>query len=174
MKEKKSFWQTGVGSILKKVAPSAIDLVGDVVPGGKLLKTIFNTEIEQSNLSAVEKEEARLDFEKALKEYELREREMILHDRANARDMQKAALAQDDLFSKRFVYYLAGFIFIAFFALMIMLFFIEIPDGNNEIVYMSFGIFVGVVTTVAAFYFGSADGSKKKEAGIMDALKYRT
>ncbi len=164
MGKKKSFWDTGVGGVLKKVAPTAIDVAGDFIPGGKLLKTIFNSEIEKSNLSAVEKEEARLDFEKALKEYELREREMLLQDVADARDLQKAALQQGDLFSKRFIYYLAAFIMLAIAVFVILLFYVTIPDGNNEIVYMAFGIFMGIGTSVAAFFFGSSQGSKDKEA----------
>jgi hypothetical protein len=164
MKEKKSFWQTGVGGVLKKVAPAAIDLVGDHIPGGALLKTIFKSEIEKSGLSAIEKEEAVMDFEKALKEYELRERDMLLQDLADARDLQKAALQQGDLFSKRFIYYLAAFIMLAIAVFVAMLFYVDIPEGNSEIVYMAFGIFMGIGTSVAAFFFGSSQGSKDKEA----------
>lgn len=164
MKEKKSFWETGVGSILKKVAPSAIDLVGDVVPGGKLLKTIFNTEIEQSNLSAVEKEEARLDFEKALKEYELREREMILHDRANARDMQKAALAQGDNFSKRFIYYFAAFWSLFSTVYIFWVTFGTVPEANTRFADTVLGFLLAtIVGTIIAYFYGSSDGSKKKD-----------
>lgn len=172
--EKKKFWDTKVGAILKQVAPSAIELVGDVVPGGKLLKTIFNSEVMNNPvISDEEKVLAKHEFTIALKEYEARERQMILDDVANARAMQTAALGQGDLFSKRFVYYLAAFIMIALFALLIMLFFIEIPDGNNEIVYMAVGIFMGIATTVAAFFFGSSQGSKEKDAGLAKALQPR-
>lgn len=163
---KKAFKDTKVGSFLSNVAPAVINIVGDSIPGGSLLKSIVADK-------ATFTPDQRAEFDRLAAEYENKEMEMLLADRANARDMQKAALAQDDLFSKRFVYYLAGFIFIAFFTMMLLLFFIEIPAGNSEIVYMSFGIFVGVVTTVAAYYYGSADGSKKKEAGIMDVLKSR-
>jgi hypothetical protein len=97
--EKKKFWDTKVGAILKQVAPSAIDLVGDVVPGGKLLKTIFNSEVMNNpGISDEEKVLAQHEFTIALKEYESRERQMVLDDVANARAMQTAALGQGDLF----------------------------------------------------------------------------
>ena len=56
------------------------------------------------------------------------------------------------------------------FVLVILLFFATIPTGNSEIVYMSFGTFIGIVGTVAAFFFGSSSGSKEKSDGIMRVL----
>jgi hypothetical protein len=38
---------------------------------------------------------------------------------------------------------------------------------------MGFGTFIGIVGTVAAFYFGSSAGSKDKTDGLMQALKSR-
>ncbi len=173
-KKKKSFWDTKVGGVLSTVAPAAVNIIGDVVPGGQLLKTVFNQHVMQDDgRSPEEKSMAQLQFEAALREYEIKERQMLLDDLASARDMQKSALAQGDLFSKRFIYYLAGFIMIALFALLLMLFYVEIPDGNNEIVYMAIGIFMGIATSVAAFFFGSSQGSKDKEHGMLDAMKGR-
>lgn len=172
--EKKKFWDTKVGGILKQVAPAAIDLIGDTVPGGALLKSIFNTQVVNNPaISPEEKTMASLQFETALREYELTEREMILQDVANARAMQMAAMGQDDVFTKRFIYYLAAFIMISLMILLLMLFFVEIPEGNSEIVYMAIGIFMGIVSTVAAFFFGSSQGSKDKETSLMAAVKAR-
>jgi hypothetical protein len=56
------------------------------------------------------------------------------------------------------------------FVFVILLFFITIPTGNSEIVYMTFGTFIGIVGTVAAFFFGSSLGSKEKSDGIMRVL----
>ena len=53
---------------------------------------------------------------------------------------------------------------------VILLFFGTIPTGNSEIVYMTFGTFIGIVGTVAAFFFGSSSGSKEKSDGIMRVL----
>ncbi len=61
-------------------------------------------------------------------------------------------------------------IFGMLFVFVILLFFVTIPTGNSEIVYMTFGTFIGIVGTVAAFYFGSSSGSKEKSDGIMRVL----
>jgi hypothetical protein len=56
------------------------------------------------------------------------------------------------------------------FVFVILLFFVTIPTGNSEIVYMTFGTFIGIVGTDAAFFFGSSSGSKGKCDGIMRVL----
>jgi hypothetical protein len=43
----------------------------------------------------------------------------------------------------------------------LLLFFVTIPTGNSKIVYMTVGTFIGIVSTVAAFYFVSSSGSKE-------------
>jgi len=86
-------------------------------------------------------------------------------------EMQIAALGQDDVFSKRYAYYLSSAIFGMLFVFVILLFFVTIPTGNSEIIYMTFGTFIGIVGTVAAFFFGSSSGSKEKSDGIMRVLR---
>jgi len=61
-------------------------------------------------------------------------------------------------------------IFGMLFVFVILLFFVTIPTGNSEIVYMTFGTFIGIVGTVAAFFFGSSSGSKEKSDGILKVL----
>ena len=85
--------------------------------------------------------------------------------------MQIAALGQDDVFSKRYAYDLSTAIFGMLFVFVILLFFFIIPIGNREIVYMTFGAFIGIVGTVAAFFFGSSSGSKEKSDGMMKVLR---
>ena len=61
-------------------------------------------------------------------------------------------------------------IFGMLFVFVILLFFATIPTGNSEIVYMTFGTFIGIVGTVAAFFFGNSSSSKDKSDGIMRVL----
>jgi len=56
------------------------------------------------------------------------------------------------------------------FVFVILLFFVSIPTGNSEIIYMTFGTFIGIVGTVAAFFFGSSSGSKEKRDEILRVL----
>ena len=165
MKEKKKFWETGVGQVLKSAAPSAIDLIGDVVPGGALLKNIFdNTVMKNPAISAVDKESLKMDFNASLKEYELRERDLLLKDIADARDMQKVALQQDDLFSKRFIYYLTAASVILSFGYIFAITFIKLPEGAQRFADTIQGVIISmVIGSIYGFHYGSSEGSKKKD-----------
>ena len=154
------FGNTKIGAFLTKAAPGVLDLIGDTIPGGALIKTLVGSVLPESE---------KPEFEAALLEYETKEMEMMLNDRQDARAMQIAALEQSDNFSKRFVYYLAAFVMVTMFILMVLLYFVQIPEGNNEIVYMGFGLFLGIASTVAAFFFGSSSGSKEKD--VLNALR---
>lgn len=152
--------KTRVGTFLETVAPDVLAIAGDLTGVSALNK--LGEMIDKSPDISEQNKIAALEMLK----YDI-------EDRKSAREMQVAALGQDDVFSKRFNYYLSSAIIIIFFIVMILLFFVEIPEGNSEIVYMGFGTFIGIVGTVAAFYFGSSSGSKDKTEGLMQALKSR-
>lgn len=152
--------KTRVGAFLETVAPTVLELAGDLTGVGALNK--LGEMIDKSP-----------DMSEQDKNIALEMLRYDVEDRKSAREMQVAALGQDDVFSKRFNYYLASAIFGVFSIVLILLFFVEIPEGNNEIVYMGFGTFIGIVGTVAAFYFGSSSGSKDKTEGLMQAMKGR-
>jgi hypothetical protein len=159
-KYKEETGKTRVGAFLETVAPTVLELAGDLTGVGalgKLGQLIDKSPDMSEQDKTIALEMLRYDVE----------------DRKSARDMQVAALGQDDVFSKRFNYYLSSAIIIIFAVLMVLLFFVTIPEGNSEIVYMGFGTFIGIVGTVAAFYFGSSAGSKDKTDGLMQALKSR-
>ena len=83
----------------------------------------------------------------------------------NARAMQVAALAQSDVFSKRFTMYLTGFwslcaaVYIGFITFSI------IPESNVRFADTILGFILGtVIATMLNFWFGSSIGSKEKDA----------
>ena len=152
--------KTKVGAFLQKVAPTLLETAGTLT-GISSLKDLGNLIKGSPDISETDKTTA------------LELLQLDIQDRESARNMQIAALGQDDVFSKRFNYYLSSFIFVMFAVFMTLLFFVEIPEGNSEIVYMSFGTFIGIALTVAAFHFGSSQGSKEKSNGIIDAMKTR-
>lgn len=85
-------------------------------------------------------------------------------DTANARHMQEVALTQDDLFSKRFVYYLAAgwSLFSAVYIIIISV--VEIPQASVRFVDTILGFLLGtVVATIIQFFLGSSIGSKAKD-----------
>jgi len=156
-KYKEENGKTRVGAFLETVAPDILEIAGDLTGVGaleKLGKMIGNNDTLSEENKTIALEMLKYDTD----------------DRKSAREMQIAALGQDDIFSKRYAYYLSSAIFGMLFVFVILLFFVTIPIGNSEIVYMTFGTFIGIVGTVAAFFFGSSSGSKEKSDGIMRVL----
>jgi len=83
----------------------------------------------------------------------------------NARAMQVAALAQSDVFSKRFTMYLTSFWSIAAAVYIGFITFSVIPDKNIRFADTILGFILGtVVATLLNFWFGSSIGSKEKNA----------
>lgn len=90
---------------------------------------------------------------------------MILDDKANARAMQVAALQQDDVFSKRFVYWFAAFWSIFAAGYIAFITFGRIPEDNQRFADTILGFLLGtVVATILQYFFGSSMGSKDKDA----------
>ncbi|MEK6760104.1 MAG: hypothetical protein AABY51_10055 [Deltaproteobacteria bacterium] len=114
--------------------------------------------------------EQELKVRQALMDYEVKIGQQEVEDRASARAMQVAALGQDDLFSKRFLYYFASALAFLTFGYIVLATFVPIPTENVRLADMASGILLGtVLTTVVAFFFGSSAGSARK-TGMIDRL----
>ena len=95
------------------------------------------------------------EFKISIKEFELEFAKIEAADRDSARDMQQGALQQGDLFSKRFIYYLAAFWSIVGASFVFLVFFIDIPEKNLRLVDTLEGFVLGnIVASVMAFFFG--------------------
>lgn len=91
---------------------------------------------------------------------------------ADARAMQQAALKQDDVFSKRFVYYLASAWSLSAMIYIGCITFLPIPPANMRFSDTILGFLLGtVVATILNFFFGSSSGSVKKTEEMTAALK---
>lgn len=87
---------------------------------------------------------------------------------ANAKDQQ--LLKQDDLFSKRFVYYLASFWSIVSASYIAAVTFIPIPAGNERITDTVLGFLLGtIVATIINYFMGSSFGSSAKTDMLIKA-----
>jgi hypothetical protein len=83
---------------------------------------------------------------------------------ADARDMQKIALQQSDIFSKRFTMYLTVFWSVSAVVYVGFITFGVIPDKNVRFADTILGFILGtVVATMLNFWFGSSIGSKEKD-----------
>ena len=113
-----------------------------------------------------------LEFQKAVMADKHRLDELYLADKQNARAMQQAALAQDDLFSKRFLYYFAAgwSLFAAIYLVCIT--FVTIPTDNISTVQTVTGFIMGtLISSIIQFFFGSTKGSKDKDTITQELIK---
>ena len=89
---------------------------------------------------------------------------MAYGDTANARAMQVAALQQEDIFSKRFIYIFATFWSLFAAGYIAFITFGTIPEDNQRFADTILGFLLGtVVATILQFFFGSSMGSKEKD-----------
>lgn len=112
--------------------------------------------------------EKAAEFQLAMADKKLEFERLYLSDVQNARAMQVAALGQEDVFSKRFVYYFA-----AAWSLFTMCYLVgvtfapalsESGKANSATV---LGFLMGtVVASIFAWLFGSTKGSKEKDQTI--------
>ena len=142
--------KTKVGMFLQKFAPNILDVVGDVLPDQGALGIIKNLIDKDDKLTPEQKVEA-LELLK-----------IDLENTKDARDLQKIALQQDDLFSKRFIYYLAIFWSVVCSIYFFLATFTKVI--NEEMADIILGFLLGTVSgTVINFFFGSSAGSKEKD-----------
>lgn len=57
------------------------------------------------------------------------------------------------------------------FVLLIGLLFVEVPEGNKEILYLLAGAIIGAFGTAVSYWLGSSDGSAQKTALMSKADK---
>lgn len=61
-----------------------------------------------------------------------------------------------------YMYILGGLVIIGFFALLIVLVTVEIPEINAGLINISVGALIGSFTTIVGYFYGSSQGSKAK------------
>jgi hypothetical protein len=163
--------ETKLGQWLKEKAPKIGNIVGDVLPDKGVLGIVKNL-ISSEDVSP----EVRAEFLKLEYEFEKEIFELEVQDRSNARDMQKAALAQSDIFSKRYVYYFSTFWSIFATAYLAGVTFLDIPEKNTRVVDTVLGFLLGTaIAGMFAWFYGSSMNSKARNdqmySAITDKLK---
>ena len=164
--------------LLSAIAGLGIDFVKDLIQdnGEDLVKEGIKkvTGIDLSKKKELTPEEvAKIkEAEYKLKALDFEELKLEYQNTDSARDMQKAALAQDDKFSKRYVYYLATFWSIVGMLYIFLITFMEIPEKNVRFADTILGFLLGtIVATIINFFFGSSKGSKDKHDSMKEFLK---
>ena len=141
-----------------------MSLISDILTGGtgSLVEAVVKG---ADALFTSDKERMAADAE--MDRLGIQREEIYLKDTQSARQMQVAALQQDDLFAKRFIY---GFAI--FWSLFAMLFFVfvtfgEVPEKNLRMADTILGFLIGTaIAGIFNFFLGTTYRSQKKDETI--------
>ena len=166
-----SLVNAGLGILGSAVATKGKEFIEDKlnVNIGQLL----SSEEGKIKLAQLEKdhEEALQKFAIAKKNQELYEVEMNHTNTADARSLQKAALEQSDIFSKRFLYYFSWFWSIASILYVFLITFVTIPQANIRFADTIIGFLLGTtIAQILNYFFGSSKSSKDKDFALAKAI----
>ena len=93
-------------------------------------------------------------------------------DVADARDMQKEALKQEDVWSKRFIYIFAGIWSIFSMVFIFAITFGNVPQESIRFADTILGFLLGtIIATIIQFFFGSSVTSRKRTDELVSGLK---
>jgi len=169
---------------LMPILQQGLNLIGNaaLVKGKDWIKDKTGVDLDKSNLSPedylklkqyeMEHEEDLIKLRQEDDKLEVEIQKMYLADVQDARGLQGKALAQDDLFSKRFIYYFAiGWsVFCGTYIAFIT--FGEIPDANVRFADTILGFTLGtLVAQIFNFFFGSSAGSKRQGDTIREVVE---
>lgn len=128
-------------------------------------QAVTGTGTPQEAMTALQADPAKvLDFQQAMAAQQVDLEKAYLAEMGNSRAMQVAALAQDDLFSKRFVYYFAAAwsLFTMFYAWAIT-FWPPTTEAGKTNAATILGFLLGTaVASIFAYFFGSTKNSAEK------------
>ena len=158
-------------------------IVADFIGGtGKDILKGATELLDEATYSKEEREAARREWERVTTENLIKLQQManeaeaqVLADVANARAMQTAALAQDDKFSKRFLYYFITAWSLFSMAFLVGVTFWPIPENAVRFADTILGFLLGTaIASVFAFMVGSTKGSRQKDETIATMTRQMT
>lgn len=147
---KKTFFQTGLGKLLKSVGSPIVDIVGDVLPDAGVLGVVKNLIDKDETLSPEVKAEAQRHA-KEMYELEVKDR-----DSARNRQIEMAKAGKSDpMMLVTGIVGLIAFLFVIFSV-------VYIPEmEENDLFIHTLGMIEGIVAgNIFAYYYGSS--AKKK------------
>ncbi len=163
-----------------KYLPDIVGLFTDNKKAGKTASIVSQvarevtgeTSLQGIDSALQERPELVLELRKAIMADAHIEEQMRLADVANARDMQKEALKQEDKFSKRFIYYYAIVWTVFAFAYVASVTFLGVPPESIRYADTIIGFLLGTgMSAIMQFFFGSSHGSKAKDEIVNSITK---
>jgi hypothetical protein len=154
--------------ITKLFSGNASEIVGKV---GDALDNL-TTSKEEKLQSEIELKKVELQHEAEMRASDVEEQKIHIDDTKSARQMQTAALAQEDKFMKRFAAYLTIGSILLSFGYIFCITFIAIPEQSVRFADTILGVVIGlVIGTIYTFWFGSSSGSLQKTNALIDSIK---
>jgi len=150
--------------LLATLASNGLGIVADAVTkkGKQVVEQTLGVELDD-NPSA----EVLAQWQAAAQVHKQELLKMAYDDTANARAMQVEAIKSGDKFTKRFVYYFAGFWSVAAVLYIAFITFGAIPEANVRFADTILGFILGtIIATIIQFFYGSSQGSKDKEEAL--------
>ena len=143
---RKKFKDTKLGQLLSKVAPSVLNVAGDLLPDAGVLGVVKNLIDKDDTIPPQDKEMLHNQL-KELYELEVKDR-----DSARKRQVNFAKTGKID-----YMHDFTGVIGLVSFCFMIYaVVYLEIPENNKEIFINILGICQGITLSIFGFYYGSA------------------
>jgi len=139
----------------------AADVAGKVID---IAKTVTGTSDAPAAVAAIQADPAKiLEFQQAVGAQQADLEKAYLADLDSARKMQIAALGQDDIFSKRFVYYFASAWSVFAMGYFTAITFLRLSVENQRAADTITGVLIGTVLVgIFHYFFGSTAGSLAK------------
>ena len=141
---------------LEQVVSAGLKIIDKVIPD-----PAAKAEAQQKLLELQQNGELKLE------EFDVKREEIASGDRDSARKMQIAALGQDDIVAKRFIYRFTTFWSIATATYIAFITFVDIPKDNIRFADTILGFILGTaVAQMFNYFYGSTSSSKSKDATI--------
>lgn len=155
---KKSFKDTKIGGFLAKAAPAILDTVGDAFPPAKILRKLIDDD-------QFIKPEDRQQLERMLHEYEIEEMRLRLEDRKDSRDMYRAKSEKADTIADSVMKWNLPVLMILVMINLAAIIWLDkaLVAVISNIIGFALNALLNERSTVIQFFFGSSDGSKKKD-----------
>lgn len=150
--------------VVTQFAPSIATAIGGPLAGTAVasLMKVFGVESEKDLQEAIQG--ATPEQLLQLKSLDLEYQKLLADDSKDARNMQIAALAQEDIVSKRFIYFFASVWSIFSIAYVTSITFLNVPQDNTRFADTVLGFLLGtIIATMIQYFYGSSMGSKLKD-----------